>query len=144
MNMRHIPVILLIITMFSGCASFCFKSECNNNRSLSKWSGTWTDHRREDHGGDLQCDARQVGDKQWEAHFYGNCGRDYSYQVDLVGQVDGNVVKFEGDVDLGEKDGGVYNWSGTMTDGQFSGEYTTAVGKAGSFTMTRASGGETK
>lgn len=103
----------------------------------TQWSGTWTDHRRENYGGDLHCEAEKVGDNRWEARFFGHCGYDYSYEVELIGEKDGAAVRFSGEVDLGEAGGGVYNWVGHMLGQEFAGEYTTARGKAGSFHMTR-------
>lgn len=136
--MRHTTALLLLTLALTGCSSICFTAECGqSDPSLSQWTGTWTDTRVDDHGGDLHCEARQTGAGSWEARFYGNCGREYSYEIDMVGQLDGERVRFEGDVDLGEADGGVYTWVGHIDGDTFNGEYTTAAGKAGKFEMSR-------
>jgi hypothetical protein len=133
--------LLAIVFVLSGChaggRTAPTGSSAESDATPTRWAGTWVDHRRENYGGDLQCDARQVADDRWAARFYGNCGRDYSYQLDLVGTRDGEQIKFEGDVDLGEADGGVYTWIGYIQGDQFVGDYESAAGKAGSFAMTR-------
>ena len=139
--MKYAIMLLLGCLVLTGCQSICFKVQCGQSAgadpSVSTWVGTWVDTRKADHGGDLNCEAKQTGDDRWEARFYGNCGREYSYQIDMVGQREGERVKFEGDVDLGKADGGVYTWTGYIDGDKFTGEYTTAAGKAGHFEMTR-------
>jgi hypothetical protein len=54
----------------------------------------------------------------------------------MEGRAVGPVVMFKGTVDLGAKDGGVYDWVGRANDKQFVGFYTSAYA-IGTFTMTR-------
>jgi hypothetical protein len=46
-------------------------------------------------------------------------------------------VLFKGTVDLGEKDGGIYDWIGRADDREFVGFYTSAK-YSGAFRMNRA------
>ena len=48
----------------------------------------------------------------------------------------GGVVMFTGSVDLGPKDGGVYDWIGRATDEEFVGFYTSAA-YTGVFSLSR-------
>ena len=52
----------------------------------------------------------------------------------MHGRQDGSAVKLDGEVDLGEEDGGVYTWTGVM---QGNRECATQTSKAGSFAMVR-------
>ena len=128
----QMTALALTLVLAAGCQSTQTAAQ-----SQTRWAGTWKDTRVANHGGELQCSAQKTGDNQWAARFYGNCGREYSYEVPMAGTSDGKRVAFEGTVDLGEKDGGVYTWNGHMEGDKFVGEYSTARGKAGVFEMTR-------
>jgi hypothetical protein len=54
----------------------------------------------------------------------------------MEGKPSGGVVMFKGSVDLGPKDGGVYDWIGRAVDDEFVGFYTSAA-YTGVFSMTR-------
>jgi hypothetical protein len=75
-------------------------------------------------------------DAGWNATFEGECGRPYKYVIKMDGRQTGDAVLFKGTVDLGEKDGGVYDWIGRATDGEFVGFYTSAK-YAGAFHLSR-------
>ena len=99
--------------------------------------GTWEANGRPDYGGDLHCVAKQVEDGKWKARFSGYCGRQFVYKIDMLGAQEGDNVMFAGEVDLGEKDGGIYQWTGEMRDDEFTGKYTSLSGKKGTFVMKR-------
>jgi hypothetical protein len=65
-------------------------------------------------------------DGVWQATFEGECGRPYKYVIKMDGRQAGDAVLFKGTTDLGEKDGGVYDWVGRATDKEFIGFYTSA------------------
>jgi hypothetical protein len=66
------------------------------------------------------------GAKVWEATFEGECGRPYKYTIKMEGKQAGETVMFKGTVDLGEQDGGVYDWIGRANDDEFAGFYTSS------------------
>lgn len=96
-----------------------------------EWTGTWGPYPPEQmprHANQemrLDCTVVQKGDT-WQATFEGECGRPYKYTIRMDGRQAGEVVLFKGTTDLGEKDGGVYDWIGRATDKEFLGFYTSA------------------
>ena len=77
------------------------------------------------------------GARVWEATFEGECGRPYKYTITMEGRQAGETVMFKGTVDLGEKDGGVYDWIGRANDKEFAGFYTSSH-HVGVFRLARA------
>jgi hypothetical protein len=73
----------------------------------------------------LDCRVVQT-DGVWRATFEGECGRPYKFVITMEGRQVGDVVLFKGTTDLGEKDGGVFDWVGRATDKEFVGFYTSA------------------
>jgi hypothetical protein len=120
--MRHLPLFLIVLLLLAGC-------------STSRWTGTWQAADSPEHGGDLHCVAKKIGDGKWKAKFSGYCGRQFVYKIDMDGHEEGEQVAFGGEVDLGEDGGGVYTWTGAMTGKEFNGEYTTEKGGTGKFEM---------
>lgn len=72
----------------------------------------------------------------WEATFEGECGRPYKYTIKMEGRQASDTVMFKGTVDLGEMDGGVYDWIGRANDKEFAGFYTSSH-HVGVFRLTR-------
>ena len=72
----------------------------------------------------------------WEAIFEGDCGRPYKYTIKMEGRQVGKVVMFKGTVDLGAKDGGVFDWIGRANDKEFIGFFTSAF-YTGTFNLSR-------
>jgi hypothetical protein len=60
-------------------------------------------------------------DGVWHATFEGECGRPYKYTIKMDGRQVGGAVLFKATVDLGEQDGGVFDWVGRATDDEFVG-----------------------
>jgi len=75
-------------------------------------------------------------DGVWEATFEGDCGRPYKYTIKMEGRQIGKAVLFKGTTDLGEKDGGVFDWIGRATDKEFVGFFTSAF-YTGVFNLSR-------
>ena len=84
---------------------------------------------------ELKSDA--AAGKIWEATFEGECGRPYKYTIKMEGRQSADTVMFKGTVDLGEQDGGVYDWIGRATDKEFAGFYTSSH-HVGVFRLARA------
>ncbi len=72
----------------------------------------------------------------WEAIFEGDCGRPYKYTIKMEGRQIGKAVMFKGTVDLGPKDGGVFDWIGRANDKEFIGFFTSAS-YTGTFNLSR-------
>ena len=96
------------------------------------WVGTWgpyqpgpNDKVHKAKEMNLDCAVVRKGDT-WQATFEGECGRPYKYTIKMLGRQSGEAVLFKGTTDLGEKDGGVYDWIGRASDKEFIGFYTSA------------------
>jgi hypothetical protein len=72
----------------------------------------------------------------WLATFEGDCGRPYKYAIKMEGRQIGKVVMFKGTNDLGEKDGGVFDWIGRANEKEFVGFFTSAA-YTGTFNLSR-------
>ncbi|HEY7154116.1 MAG TPA: hypothetical protein VH575_09190 [Gemmataceae bacterium] len=97
-----------------------------------EWTGTWGPYNpaqsatlAKEKCKRLDCKVVRK-DGVWHATFEGECGRPYKYTIKMEGRQAGTVVLFKGTTDLGEKDGGVYDWVGRATDKEFIGFYTSA------------------
>ena len=108
-----------------------------------KWSGTWSSFnpaqataQPKEVCKQLDADVVNNGDV-WVATFEGDCGRPYKYKISMNGRLSGGVVLFTGTVDLGPKDGGVFDWVGRATNSEFIGFYTSAHA-TGFFNLARA------
>ena len=66
----------------------------------------------------------------------GDCGRPYKYSIKMEGRQSGNAVLFKGTADLGQADGGVYDWIGRANNTDFIGFYTNAF-STGFFNLKR-------
>jgi hypothetical protein len=109
---------------------------------VGKWSGTWSSYNPaegatppKEQCKTLTADVSREGEV-WKAVFEGDCGQPYKYTIAMEGRQVGPVVMFKGTVDLGQKDGGVYDWVGRANDKQFIGFYTSAFA-TGVFSLTR-------
>lgn len=106
-----------------------------------QWTGTWGPLTPQAGSDDksqkmcLDCSVQRQRDT-WQATFEGECGRPYKYIIKMDGRQAGDVVLFKGTTDLGEKDGGVYDWIGRADDREFVGFYTSAK-YTGVFRLTR-------
>ena len=102
------------------------------------WTGTWgVSGAPKEYQQRLDCRVVALGADQWEATFEGECGRPYKYTIQMLGTRAGDVVLFKGSADLGEKDGGVYDWIGRAAEDKFVGFYTSQK-YTGTFEMTRS------
>ncbi len=109
---------------------------------VGKWTGSWSAYNPAQGATPPkeQCaklDAEVVAkDGAWLATFVGDCGRPYKYTITMEGRQVGPAVLFKGTVDLGPKDGGVYDWVGRATNTELIGFYTSAYA-TGTFSLTR-------
>ena len=83
----------------------------------------------------MDCKVKALPNGKWEATFEGECGRPYKYTITMQGRQAGDVVMFQGSADLGEKDGGVFDWIGRASSKEFVGFFT-SKGYTGTFRLT--------
>jgi hypothetical protein len=84
----------------------------------------------------MDCSVEKVEDGKYQATFQGECGRPYKYKITMMGRGVGGTVMFQGSADLGEKDGGVFDWIGRATDKEFVGFFTSQA-YTGTFRLAR-------
>ncbi len=127
-----------VCLMLSGCrgAPIDESNDAGVATQPTYWVGTWSTMQKL--GGELHASVTPTGDGSYEAVFAGTCSEAFLYELTLPGFEHNDTVHFEGDVDLGEKDGGVYSWAGAIIGDTFIGEYRNAKYKVGSFRMYRA------
>ena len=145
--------VALAVIMGLGMASSGRPAQSKRPRVTGEWVGTWgisappkagypragEPQSPSQHTGvelRLDCKVTEQRDGAWQATFEGECGRPYKYTVKMQGRQSGDVVLFQGTADLGEKDGGVYDWIGRATDNEFVGFYTSGT-HVGHFRLTR-------
>ena len=109
--------------------------------AAGKWVGTWgpldpkPGAAKSPSELTMECLVTKAADG-WKAVFEGECGRPYKYTVAMDGRAAPGAVLFKGTADLGEKDGGVFDWIGRADDKEFVGFYTSG-GYAGLFRLAR-------
>jgi hypothetical protein len=118
-----------------GGAPVSIASVLDKARTATAWIGNWDSGG--EHRGELRCLARHVAENSWEATFAGYCNREFLYEVRMQGSKEGEKIVFKGEADLGEQDGGVYQWHGEIQGRSFLGLYTSASGKKGEFKLER-------
>ena len=141
---------IVIVTVLLGVVGFCFAQ--SKDKTVVKpnvagaWTGTWGALESPKPGSApkpytaaqkaMDCKVEVTPTGEWQATFEGECGRPYKYTIKMPGRQSGDVVLFKGSADLGEKDGGVYDWIGRATEHEFIGFFTSR-GHAGSFALAR-------
>lgn len=125
---------------------------------IGKWAGVWgpyappnldpTKDNRQVSGGSaiadkysvsckaMDCTVEEKGDGTYSATFEGECGRPYKYTIKMGGRAVGDTVLFSGSADLGDADGGVYDWIGKANSKEFVGFFTSR-GYTGTFRMAK-------
>jgi hypothetical protein len=83
----------------------------------------------------MTCKVEAMPDGKYQATFEGDAHGPYKYTIKMPGRTAGNVVLFQGSADLGEKDGGIFDWIGRATDKEFVGFFT-SKGYTGTFRLT--------
>jgi hypothetical protein len=137
--MRHLTTALsatLVVIVSAGAIQLAGNAQEKRPRVAGAWTGTWGLYSPPKPGepppqsqkgmpqAQLDCKVSELTSGKWQATFEGECGRPYKYTIQMVGRQAGDVVLFQGTADLGEKDGGVYDWIGRATEAEFVGFYT--------------------
>lgn len=111
-----------------------------------KWAGTWgpldspPGVPKSASEKVMDCTVTRSADG-WSAVFEGECGRPYKYTIKMDGRSVPGAVLFKGTTDLGEQDGGVFDWIGRADGKEFVGFYTSA-GYTGLFRLARPKAGD--
>lgn len=130
---------LLVCAAGAGYAGYKVDDKAPKPEVTGAWTGTWAITSGEHAGAAMKLDCAVVEKKgKWQATFEGECGRPYKYTVKMDGRQSGKAVLFKGTADLGEKDGGIFDWVGRATEKEFVGFYTSG-GYTGTFKLARAS-----
>jgi hypothetical protein len=136
-GIRIVGITLAVVAGLAG-VSVVAGAQSKTPRVTGEWVGTWgvssppkpgeaqaqTQSRYSAAEMRLDCKVTELRDGAWQATFEGECGRPYKYTVKMQGRQAGTVVMFQGTADLGEKDGGVYDWIGRATEEEFVGFFT--------------------
>ncbi len=107
-----------------------------------QWTGTWGVYNPAKGSEPVKEICKRLDSKVehkdgvWLATFEGDCGRPYKYSIKMEGRQVGKIVLFKGTTDLGEKDGGVFDWIGRANDKEFVGFFTSAY-YTGTFNLSR-------
>jgi hypothetical protein len=132
--------IALIGALAAGRAGLAFQEKARP-AVQGEWTGTWSVYappplaaaaaapqpaakQPQYPGMRLDAKVEPAADGKWQATFEGEAGRPYKYTIQMTGRQAGDVVLFQGSADLGEKDGGLYDWIGRATEKEFVGFYT--------------------
>ena len=149
---RTRPVVIFLTTALAVIGSVGLANQSKPDtrpRVTGEWVGTWGPYSPPKEGEEpapkkytkdqmrLDCKVVELRDGKWQATFEGECGRPYKYTIQMLGRQAGDVVLFSGTADLGEKDGGVYDWIGRTNAEEFIGFYTSQK-YTGHFRLARA------
>lgn len=139
-----LPCFVLIIGVSAALAQTTQTAQTKDQAPdiSGAWTGTWGVYNPaqgttppKDICKKLDAKVERKGEV-WEAIFEGDCGRPYKYTIKMEGRQIGKVVMFKGTVDLGPKDGGVFDWIGRANDKEFIGFFTSAF-YTGTFNLSR-------
>jgi hypothetical protein len=136
--MRHLTTAFsaaLVVIVGVGLIQSAGPGQGNRPRVAGAWTGTWglysppkpgepPQSQKPTQEARLDCKVLELTSGRWQATFEGECGRPYKFTIQMDGRQSGDVVLFQGTADLGEKDGGVYDWIGRATEEEFVGFYT--------------------
>ncbi|HEU4387457.1 MAG TPA: hypothetical protein VFV34_06645 [Blastocatellia bacterium] len=123
---------LLVVGTSTGTSHAQAPSSAQVPDIAGSWTGVWSIYNPAQNAPaqevckKLDCKVT-YSDGAWQATFEGDCGRPYKYTIKMEGRQVGKAVLFKGTVDLGAKDGGVFDWIGRANEKEFVGFYTSAA-----------------
>jgi hypothetical protein len=104
---------------------------------LGRWQGGWKSEATV-HSGGLRALITSEGPDRYRARYratYGCCFR-FEYAVPLTAVEEGDLLRFEGNADLGWLAGGTYQYKGQAAQGKFTSAYSSKKDH-GLFSMER-------
>lgn len=146
MRLRHRLIMTGIVVILSLGIAFARGQNSQTKTEvpdiIGEWTGDWGPFNPATGMGmvkglckTLTCKV-EYKDNIYIAIFEGDCGRPYKYTIKMEGRQVGKAVLFKGTVDLGEKDGGIFDWIGKATEKEFVGFFTSANG-TGTFVLSK-------
>ncbi|MCC2669623.1 MAG: hypothetical protein K0Q72_2094 [Armatimonadetes bacterium] len=144
---RTLTALLILPALFVAGRAFSQEKAAPKKPEVAgAWTGTWELYSPPAPGAAprkslippmaLEAKVEEMPGGKWQATFEGDAGGKYKYTIKMLGRQAGGIVLFQGTADLGEKDGGVYDWIGRANDKEFIGFYT-SEGHTGTFRLTR-------
>jgi hypothetical protein len=139
---RVVLLCLFLVTFFHLAQAQSQTAKETAPNIVGEWSGDWGPFHPATGTGmvkglckSLSCKI-ELKDGIYLAIFEGDCGRPYKYSIKMEGRQVGKAVLFKGTTDLGEKDGGVFDWIGKANEKEFVGFFTSA-NYTGTFVLAR-------
>jgi hypothetical protein len=137
-RIHRTPALLLALAaagvITPGCAHMPDESAADGVSGY--YVGHWYGPNPEKPLGELTCTITPKGPDTWDAFFIATFGEVGEYEVPLEGKREDSKVVFGGDVDLGESEGGVFEWTGEIVGDTFNGNYKAAT-YVGTFRMKK-------
>jgi len=127
--------LVLLTVLISGCAHM--SGSGGGADAAGYYAGHWYGPNPNQPLGELNCTITATGGGNYDALFFATFGGMGEYEVPLKGTTQDDAVVFDGSVDLGETSGGVFDWKGTIVEGEFNGSYTSKFIN-GTFKMGKA------
>ena len=147
MTRRTIIALLVLPALFVAGRAFTQEKQAPKKPNVAgAWTGTWELYTPPAPDAPLrkspfppmalEAKVEEQPDGKWQATFEGDAAGRYHYTIKMAGRQAGSIVLFQGTADLGQKDGGVYDWIGRANEKEFVGFYT-SEGHTGTFRLTR-------
>jgi hypothetical protein len=124
-------VVVLLISIGSGCTSLTFDRDWNNavtNKAPSdgvtgQWAGSWQSNSN-GHTGSLRCIITKTDTKMYQARFFARYFGEliaFEYTVDMQPKkTDDGAFYLEGQANLGTFAGGIYQYKGHVKGAQYN------------------------
>jgi len=119
---------MVVLGCMFGCSNFNREWQKAAERPAGGVDGAWVGKWESDAGhggGGLKCLLTKIGEEQYQARFYASYWMIFRFhtQVILGAKWEGSRILLSGKEDLGWLRGGVYEYEGFVTFGEFSCEY---------------------
>jgi hypothetical protein len=147
-RIRLAPALLVLTTLVGGCSSTtefeqvweaAAVSQPPEDAITGRWTGTWQNEGN-GHSGPMRAVITRLDENYYLAHYDARYGGMFTFEHVVPLRVaptdDGDRVEFSGEADLGRMAGGVYEYTGHATPGQFISDYM-SEGNTGTYRLSR-------
>jgi hypothetical protein len=134
------------LLLICGCSTFdrdwlaaAGTTPANAVDIAGRWQGTWASNVGT-HNGDLRCIITRVDQTNYRARYAATYAGilHFEYEIPLVGEREGEWIRFEGEADLSWMAGGIYHHEGHANSTDFFATYKSNEDN-GRYTMKRPS-----